>query len=301
MNLSVQTSTMMLVPVSTSVNGPVDGPWYDRTSIASQTSSSSADPSSLPVDMLAQYAQREMRRYLQTSDADTRYGYELFRRALDMRDEVAWYALSECYCDLVKSWVKNHSKFPGSGEDADYFTNRAFERLWRNVALKPEMFAKFEDLASLLQYTKLCVHSAVVDDAPTVQQNTVTYPETINGQLAEQYKLDVDTHHVSTAQQDKCDCFAEERFKQVEQNEFWLLVEKFLLDEIERIVIIGFFIEGLKNREMLAMYPEHFQDAKQIGNKRTSILRRLSRNVEFKEILQDFFYDDRDRLGALMC
>lgn len=282
MNLSTQKSTNILVPLPTSANGSFDGPWYGRTSIthrigsSSSKSSSNIEPSSLSVDQLAQYAQREMRRYLQTSDADTQYGYELFRRALDIRDEAAWYALSQCYWTLVKSWVMNHPRFSDSGEEADYFVNRAFERLWRYVAL-PEKFANFEDLASFLQYIKMSVHSAVIDDAPNAPA-VVECPETLNSQLAEQDRLD-----------------------EVEQNEFWLLVEKLLVDETERIVISGFFIEGLQNREILALYPEHFTDAKQVSNKRTSILRRLSRDVEFKEVLQDFFYDDRDRLGSLIC
>ena len=300
MNVSTQTdlppsiNNLTSPPLSPPANESFGNSLNDWSS-ANDPKENVYEPSSLSVKELAFYTQKEMRRYLQTGESNTHYGFELFRRALDMQDEAAWYALLQLYNGLVKSWVTNHSKFASSGEDADYFVNRAFERLWRYVALKPGKFANFTDIAALLQYTKMCVHAAVMDDAPT--QPAVTDLTGPNGEHA----VELGIHHLSDGQQSTRSQFDQDDFEHIEKSEFWQLVEEFLMDESERIVIFGFFVEGIKNRELLAIYPDHFEDAKQISNKRTSILRRLSRNPHFTEILQDFFHDDRDRFGTLIC
>ena len=48
-----------------------------------------------------------------------------------------------------------------SGEDVLYFVNCAFEKIW--IALTPEKFSHFTQLASLLSYLKMCMHSVIVD------------------------------------------------------------------------------------------------------------------------------------------
>lgn len=306
MNLSLQTATNL--STATAIPSSVNRQFIDSLSEQQRPDWSSvvnrtelvADLSTLSIEELVQFTQREMRRYLRTSESDTQYSYELFRRALDAQDEAAWYALSTVYHGLLKSWVTNHSKFASSGEDAEYFVNRALERLWRYVALRPGKFANFGDVAALLQYTKMCVHAAVMDDAPAMPVVADLHVLT-DGDAGAERELEVRPNQVSIEQQERCNHLVQDDFEKVEQSEFWLRVDKFLLDETERIVLFGFFVEGLKNREMLALYPEHFDDTKQISNKRTSILRRLSRNPEFKEVLQDFFHDDRDLSGALIC
>ena len=57
--------------------------------------------------------------------------------------------------------MERHAAYAASGEEADYFINRAFEKMW--LALSPERFGGFPDLKSLLRYLQMCVHSAVYD------------------------------------------------------------------------------------------------------------------------------------------
>lgn len=294
MNVSLQTTSQL--PLSAQVS--YAKALQDWTS--TERTKTPCDPAHLCVEELVLLSQKEMRRYLRTSESDTQYSFELFRRALAEQDEAAWYALSQLYHGLVLSWVRHHSKFATSGEEADYFVNRAFERLWRYVALKPGKFDNFTDLASILQYTKMCAHAAVMDDAPAAPIGCTTLdPE--DAESGQRKEAAVGSTQVSNAQQERCSSLKQNNFIEIEQTEFWQTIEKFLLDETERITIFGFFVEGLKNRELLALYPDHFEDAKQVSNKRTSILRRLSRNDEFRELLQDFFHDGRDLFGQLIC
>lgn len=265
----------------TPVGGFVDG-W----SHAYQQRQHSDNPATMQVVELCKRCRREMQHYYQTGTSESRYSFELFRRALSERDEVAWNGIIENYNGLVKKWVLNHSKYASSGEEVDYFVNRAFERLWRYIACKPGKFAQFTELAAVLQYLKLCVHASITDDAPSLSVSTVSL-ENDDGRPADEVFDGSGS--------------VEEPALNLEHNELWQTIDRYLNNEIERIVFIGFFVEGLKNRELLELYPDLFDDAKQISNKRTAILRRLSRNEEFVEVLQEFFYADRDRGGRLVC
>lgn len=243
----------------------------------------------MPEADLSTRSQREMQQYYKNGDAETAYSYELFRRALGERNERAWAEITRIYHGMVKTWVLKHGRFEDSGEEADYFVNRAFERLWRYVACKPGKFAQFSELPAILQYLKLCAHASVTDDAPSLSVPT----SSIDGD-GQQGRPDVDSHIAAP------NPLRSDQTNAVETQELWQIVESYLVDQVEQIVFVGFFREGLKNRELLHLYPQHFKDAKEISNKRTSILRRLSRNEEFKEILQEFFYADRGRSGLLM-
>jgi|GEM_PF-206000 len=296
MNVLVQTTenNLAAAQIPGSFTASVISSLYEWSSTSAEIEYP-ARPEAMCIEELVSHTQKEMRSYLETGKSNTAYGFELFRRALDAQDEVAWSALLQAYSGLVKSWVINHSYFASSGEEVDYFVNRAFERMWRYVALKPGKFANFTDLAALLQYTKLCAHAAVMDDSPTL-------PAVVNHtDASSEQTIEFSVHQLSSAQQKISSHFDGANFEQVEKNEFWQLVEKFLVDEVERVVLFGFFIDGLKNRELLELYPEHFKDTKQISNKRTSILRRLARNPNLNEVLQDFFHDERDRFGTLIC
>src|SRR5207237_3418472 len=94
---------------------------------------------------------------------DDARNYALLRRAICERDDVAWAGVLERYSRLVRSWVRQHPALHVHPGDEDARVNRAFERFWR--AVTPERFADFANLASLLQYLKLCAGTVGLDEA----------------------------------------------------------------------------------------------------------------------------------------
>lgn len=60
----------------------------------------------------------ESERFYRGQPHDTRYAYELFRRALVERSEVAWEAIFNHYHSLVESWVRRSGAFASSGESS---------------------------------------------------------------------------------------------------------------------------------------------------------------------------------------
>src|SRR5262245_63062818 len=90
-------------------------------------------------------------------------GYELFRRAIVLRDADAWSAIYLRYRPLLIAWVCRCDSYAHSNEPAGDIADQAFTRAWS--ALTPERFAEFPSLARLLSYLRACVTTTVIDDA----------------------------------------------------------------------------------------------------------------------------------------
>lgn len=229
-------------------------------------------PEQLPLETLVRECKTATADFMRGQFSDERFGYELFRRALDKQEELAWLSLVEAYNPLVRGWVKSHPSLTVSFEDIDYFANRAFERLWRNVATQPRKFEQFGNLKSILRFLKMCVHSAVMDDAP---KSPPTHNlDTLMGDEKLVEKVSVPFSRGEDA-----------------QKEFWQLIDSYLRSEEERMVVYGFFVYGMKNREIYAANPDLFKDTKQLANLRLNVLRRLARLPQFEQVLRDLIED----------
>ena len=97
---------------------------------------SNLDPEPISISLLAEHCQRESERFFKKKDFDPLYCYQLFQRALVNRIEQAWEYIYIQYRPLVFGWVERHQGFHSSGEEIDYFANRAFEKMWS--ALTPD-------------------------------------------------------------------------------------------------------------------------------------------------------------------
>lgn len=222
----------------------------------------------LPLARLEAACAVETARYLRGRSADATFGYELFRRALDLRLEPAWAAVWRVYGELIIGWARAHPAAANAVDDAEFFANRALERLWLNVACKPGKFTRFPNLAAVLRFLKMCVHSAVVDDGPNRPPADVTHVPL------------VDVAHTSVVATPL-------DLSPLNKGAFWQAVDELLTSDEERIVMFGHFYYGYKNRELYARYPDRFRDVKQLANLRLTVLRRLARRPAFAEMLRD--------------
>lgn len=198
---------------------------------------------------------------------DPAFCYELFRRAIVEGDQNAHDCLYQQYQPLVAGWVERHSGFPGSGEEVQYFVNRAFEKLWN--AITPEKFSRFPDLKSLLRYLKLCVHSVVVD-----------HGRARRGFTMDEEPMELAALGISTTDNVEADAIAK-----AQQRDFWRLITERLNDEQERLVIYGSFVLALKPRELQIKYNSTFSDVKDVYRVKQNVLDRLRRDSELKQIL----------------
>ncbi len=119
------------------------------------------DLQALTISGISHRCAQESDRFFNRQAYDPRFCYELFRRAILLRNELAWARIFAQYQRLVSHWVERNAAFASSGEDVVYFVNRAFEKMW--LGITPKKFETFPDLKSILRYLQMCVHSVLID------------------------------------------------------------------------------------------------------------------------------------------
>lgn len=220
------------------------------------------DLNALTLAGLSHRCGQETESFFRRTAYDPAYCYELFRRALLERNQRAYDCLYRQYQPLVAGWVERHPSFSASGEEVQYFVNRAFEKLWH--ALTPDKFGRFGDLKALLSYLKLCTHSVIIDHA-RVRQRAL---------------LDDDLGETALAGQAASTNVEGEAIDSAQQQEFWRLINARLSDEREQAVIFGSFVLAMKPAELHLRYAHLFSDVKDVYRTKQNVLERLRRDQE---------------------
>lgn len=221
------------------------------------------DPRALSLAALVQRCAVESEHFYRGRPHDTTFAYELFRRALVERDELAWEHVYLHYSALVESWVRRSGAFVGSGESSEYFIGAAFTKFWR--AMTPERFATFPTLAALLHYLQLCTGSVVIDSVRAQSWSEMVAEEALTPSQMPQTSPD------------------EEALERVQRGEFWRAIDALLNGDAERAVVIGSFLLGLKPGEIYGERPDLFGDINDVYNVKRNVLSRLGRNHELRQ------------------
>jgi hypothetical protein len=222
-------------------------------------------PEQLEISMLIRRCFVESERFYRGQPHDTRFAYELFRRALVERNELAWEHVYSHYSSLVESWVRRSGAFASSGESSEYFVTLAFTRFWR--AISPERFAAFPTLPSLLHYLQLCAGCVVIDSVRAQSWREMLPEEAIPLDRSSRTSPD------------------EEAMERVNRQEFWNYIDSLLNDEAERAVVFDFFVLGMKPGDIYGRHRGLFTSIKDVYNVKRNVLGRLSRNSELRRML----------------
>lgn len=232
----------------------------------------------LPFRSLCDRCHRESERFFAKKEHDPRFCYELFRRAFVHDNELAWHCLYQRYEQLVISWINKHSLYPGLGEDAAYFMNRAFEKMWKGIPA--ENFDKFPDLKSLLRYLQMCTHAVLIDFARWKEQAHLWDRAAQSDNGAEE--IDPFAAFVDTSTQLEQDVERREL-----QTILWQKLQSLCNHEKESLAIYGSFVLGLKPREVFDLYSSYFNDVRDVSRTKDNFLARVRRNVEFRQFLEN--------------
>jgi DNA-directed RNA polymerase specialized sigma24 family protein len=223
------------------------------------------DPRQMSLAVLARHCAAESEHFYRGRSHDTRFAYELFRRAVVERDEMAWEHVYIHYSPLVEGWVRRSGAFASCGESSEFFVGAAFTKFWR--AMSPERFATFPTLAALLQYLQLCTSSVVIDSVRAQSWSEMVSDEALPPSQQP---------HVSPDEQ---------ALERLQRAEFWRMINTLLNDDAERAVVIGSFVLGLKPGEIYDDRPELFGAVGDVYNVKRNVLSRLSRNPELRRRL----------------
>ncbi|MFN8568361.1 MAG: sigma-70 family RNA polymerase sigma factor [Kouleothrix sp.] len=222
------------------------------------------DPAQMDLAALLCSCLAESERFYRGVQHDTRFAYELFRRAIVEGNDIAWEHIYTHYGPLVESWVRRSGAFASSGESSEYFVGAAFTKFWKAIS---ERFEQFPTLASLLHYLQLCAGSVVIDSV-RAQSWAEMLPEEA-----------LPPGHAPLTAPD------EEAMKRVNCEEFWRYIDTQLHNEAERVVVFRSFVLGMKPYDIFNDRQDLFQSINDVYNVKRNVLGRLSRNTELRGML----------------
>jgi RNA polymerase sigma factor (sigma-70 family) len=178
---------------------------------------------------------------------------ELFRRAVMQRDEGAWAAIYDQYADFVRRWLRARS------DEHDELVLAAFERFW--YAVDAEKMARFGCLAAILQYLKLCAHTARLDRIRGARVEAAEEP------------LDESAYALLAAP----DTISETVAARLDRRAFWDAVQACLPNERERQVLYLSYVVGMTPREICAQHRDAFPVVSDVYRHKRNALDRLRR------------------------
>ncbi len=239
-----------------------------------------SDLQRLTLASLADRCAQETELFFQRRHHDPRYGFELFRRAILERNQPAWEIVYAQYRPLVAGWVQRHPAFESAGEEAQFFANSAFEKMW--ASLTPDRFGRFSDLASVLRYLQMCVHSVIVDHL----------------RAAERAKREVSAEALIVDLTEPGPTIEDQALDRVQREEFWECLNARLRDEKERKVIYGSFVLALEPRELYEQFRALFSDVDEIYRVKQNVLARLRRDPELKKLYGRYVNNHQSEIGT---
>jgi hypothetical protein len=229
---------------------------------------------SAPLPRVAEGCVEETGRYFLAQASDPGPCFELFRRAFVDDNQHAWEVIVRIYGGLVAGWVSKHPESLRYSAETQDYVNRSFARFW--VAVHKAKFERFRDLRAVLAYLKMCVHSAVVEDARRVSllNCAVTLDEAPPG-------LESDMPAPAEAATERVVLTHEAR------NAVRDVVNARLQSDKERLVVHCLFELDLKPKAIYALHPEVFADVREIYVIRQVVLERLSRDPVLKSLASE--------------
>lgn len=217
---------------------------------------------------LAQRCAQETDLFFTHKDYDSRYCFELFRRAIRNSDERALEVVIVQYQPLVARWVDRwmdkHPDFQWFHEETQDFIAQAFERFW--ISFTPAKLEKSQSLAAVLRYLQMCVNGAITD--AWRKSRRVQLGQESGDEEPELMEPDPTPEDL------------------LQKAEFWQLIKRKAKDPKEYTVVYASFQLALSPREILAEYPHEFKEIKEIYQHKVNFLERLERDDDLKKFIE---------------
>ena len=209
---------------------------------------------SLSVHELGQHCDEQTIRYRQRLTSDTRYCFELLRRALENQSQDAFTHIFRIYQPMCMSWALHFPGFAATDEPSpDVFVNEGFARLFRD--LRGERFQNFEALEAVMAYLKRCIITSILQH--------LRRPRTIdlNEDVMEPFR--------ST----------------IEYDQLWQRVCDLLPDAEDRLLADLRFQQGMKPGEIVLLHRNTWTTARDVSVALQRIHRLLRKDTELRAMM----------------
>lgn len=222
----------------------------------------------LSVADLAHYCSVETNKFLKQSASNDRFCLELFRRAILTRDDRAWTSIYQQYAPLVLTWVTQHQSATSilTQDGGAPLVNASFAKF--SQALTPAKIDKFDSLAALLKYLKMCVHSVVADEVRVRQSRQ--FEDTLD----------------SIEQEPASDDPADDVVSNLSAQDLWRIILEEVQAEDERMLIYAAYVHGMKPSEISSQHPHLFGSVDEVYRIKRNVLERLRRNRRLQALIR---------------
>lgn len=211
----------------------------------------------LSVDDLAQRCAEETDKFNRRQPNDAQFCFELLRRAFAEGVDDALTHVFQIYEQRVLSWVRRHSRFEQTGEDADFFARAAMSTFY--FALRGAKFERFPSLPHVLSYLNMCVHTTIAQYIRD-QQPGSALPYDAAPDIAE-------TPDLGT---------------RADAAELWAHICRLLPEERDRLLARCAFLLDLKPRQIVTEYRTHWSSEREISVALYRIRRVLRNDPELR-------------------
>lgn len=215
------------------------------------------------VHQLATRCQNDQRSRSPNSEACT----QLFTLALVNQNQAAWTVICDEFSSMVYAWVYTYSSFHHTNEEATFFVNEAFARLWQFGSPLAQR-GQFNHLGDYLQYLKRCVWSAIEDYQRKLQKDALWQRIFPDNQILEK---------VAQPQTEEEATNTDELARVV-----WELTQ---IDPLEKIVAEETWFYDLPPRTIQKRHPERFANITKVNQIKRNIIRRLQRHPKVQAMM----------------
>ncbi len=235
------------------------------------------------LDNLIEDCRQQTALFMERKPHNTQSCFELWRRALQLKDPEAWDAVHYLYLGFVRKWVRQHTtRWTAVSFDEDALVNGVFIRAF--VHIGPDKFDKFSSLPRLLEYLKMCCTSEVLDARRKYNPAGMDVPLEIFSDEDGTYRAErgVDARLVLEAE-----AVEEAAQQQADRDRFWRVILHHLPSEADRTAMQARFVLGMMPQEIARVYPHLFADKDEVSRLIKNAMWRLKQDPELKKWFAD--------------
>ncbi|MCB8977892.1 MAG: sigma-70 family RNA polymerase sigma factor [Ardenticatenaceae bacterium] len=192
--------------------------------------------------------------------------FELFRRAIELGDDPAWFAVQQQFRPLFVRWVYESYRGVLDHFMVEDLLQTALERFWCALAASPVPLAdRFACTGALLKYMKQCIRSACRE-----WQRSEMRAYRLHQRLAADAQSTPEPRPLERLWTQKAAAVQQENLRR------WL--QEQCQDEAEKMVYRLSFEEELKPGQIVTRHPEHFPDVQDVYRIKLRLYRRIQRS-----------------------
>ena len=223
----------------------------------------------LSFEALQETCEAQTALYLDRKDkkitVDLGHCYEIVRRAITEKSDVAWGILFNMYEPQMRQWILGNSRFHYCNDEVEDSVNEIFWKFFR--VMVPNKLPDFDkSIPALLQYLKMTCFSYIMNCARKVEINRVQLHEGIKTEGQGRPERDTTQKELSA--------------------ELINVIQPHLRSRKDVLIFDCIFRRNMKSKEIAKRYSADFKKVSEVYRATENLKQRLLRDKKLQELSQ---------------